>query len=239
MAAVTEYTLRCSPRARRVRVSVESDGAVHVTLPRRASAREADEAVRELRAVDRAAAPCAGPRRGRGGAHARTVPYLDTELALVAQPGRTRVHRRGDTLPGARDRPPARRPWSAGSGAPRGPRLARGSTPRSRAPAPVLHRPDDPRPAHALGVVLGGRGHVVSTGGCCSRPRRCSTTSSSTKSVTSRSWTTRRSSGGCPPGEPGARLARALALAAALRPRRWCSEPRRAAPRRGSRRPPA
>ena len=98
MAVVTEYTLRRSPRARRVRVSVESDGAVQVTLPKRAPLRAADEAVRELapwierrrRALARAAAEVA---RTPG-----TVPYLDTELTLVAQPGRTRVHRRGDVL---------------------------------------------------------------------------------------------------------------------------------------------
>jgi predicted metal-dependent hydrolase len=98
MAVVTEYTLRRSPRARRVRVSVESDGAVQVTLPKRASLREADEAVRELapwierrrRALARAAAEVA---RTPG-----TVPYLDEELTLVAQAGRTRVHRRGDVL---------------------------------------------------------------------------------------------------------------------------------------------
>jgi len=98
MALVTEYTLRRSPRARRVRVSVESDGAVQVTLPKRASLREADEAVRELapwierrrRALARAAAEVA---RTPG-----TVPYLDSELTLVPQAGRTRVHRRGDML---------------------------------------------------------------------------------------------------------------------------------------------
>jgi len=81
-----------------VRVSVESDGAVQVTLPKRAPLRAADEAVRELapwierrrRALARAAAEVA---RTPG-----TVPYLDTELTLVAQPGRTRVHRRGDVL---------------------------------------------------------------------------------------------------------------------------------------------
>ena len=98
MAVVTEYTLRRSPRARRVRVSVESDGAVQVTLPKRAPLRAADEAVRELapwierrrRALARAAAEVA---RTPG-----TVPYLDGELTLVAQAGRTRVHRRGDML---------------------------------------------------------------------------------------------------------------------------------------------
>jgi predicted metal-dependent hydrolase len=98
MAVVTEYTLRRSPRARRVRVSVESDGAVLVTLPKRAPLRAADEAVRELapwierrrRALARAAAEVA---RTPG-----TVPYLDAELTLVAQAARTRVHRRGDAL---------------------------------------------------------------------------------------------------------------------------------------------
>jgi predicted metal-dependent hydrolase len=98
MAAVTEYTLRRSPRARRARVSVESDGAVLVTLPQRAPARAADEAVRELapwierrrRALARAAAEVA---RTPG-----TVPYLGRELVLVPQGGRTRVHRRGDSL---------------------------------------------------------------------------------------------------------------------------------------------
>ncbi|HET8758075.1 MAG TPA: SprT family zinc-dependent metalloprotease [Solirubrobacteraceae bacterium] len=95
---MTEYTLRRSPRARRVRVSVESDGAVLVTLPKRAPLRAADEAVRELapwierrrRALARAAAEVA---RTPG-----TVPYLDAELTLVAQAARTRVHRRGDAL---------------------------------------------------------------------------------------------------------------------------------------------
>src|SRR3954470_5890584 len=98
MAAVTEYTLRRSPRARRVRVSVDSDGAVLVTVPRRAPARAADEAVAELapwiarrrRALARAAAEVA---RAPG-----TVPYLGRELALVGELGRQRAHRRGDVL---------------------------------------------------------------------------------------------------------------------------------------------
>ena len=81
-----------------MRVSVESDGAVQVTLPKRAPLRAADEAVRELapwierrrRALARAAAEVA---RAPG-----MVPYLGTELTLERQRGRTRVHRRGDTL---------------------------------------------------------------------------------------------------------------------------------------------
>lgn len=98
MATVTEYTLRRSPRARRVRVSVDGSGDVSVTLPKRAAKREADAAVRELapwierrrRALARAAAEVA---RTPG-----TVPYLGRELTLVPQGGRTRVHRRGDEL---------------------------------------------------------------------------------------------------------------------------------------------
>jgi predicted metal-dependent hydrolase len=98
MPAVTEYTLRRSPRARRVRVSVDGDGVVRVTLPRRAPARDADAAVRELapwierrrRALARAASEVA---RTPG-----TVPYLGEELDVVAQLGRTRVHRRGAVL---------------------------------------------------------------------------------------------------------------------------------------------
>jgi predicted metal-dependent hydrolase len=87
-----------SARARRVRVSVEGDGAVRVTLPPRAPARAAAEAVRELapwierrrRALERAAQEVERP--------AGTVPYLGSVLRLQPQPGRERVHRRGDVL---------------------------------------------------------------------------------------------------------------------------------------------
>jgi predicted metal-dependent hydrolase len=97
MASVTEYTLRRSTRARRVRVSVDGDGAVSVTLPKRAAKREADAAVRELapwierrrRVLARAAAEVA---RTPG-----TLPYLGAELTLRHE-ARTRVHRRGDVL---------------------------------------------------------------------------------------------------------------------------------------------
>jgi predicted metal-dependent hydrolase len=96
--AVAEYRIRRSTRARRVRVTVDPDGSVTVTLPRRAPARAAAEAVEEL-------APWIAKRRrvlARAAAeNARvpgTVPYLGTTLTLVPQPGRERVHRRGDTL---------------------------------------------------------------------------------------------------------------------------------------------
>jgi len=103
-----DYTVRRSERARRVRVSVESDGAVRVTLPRRAPARAAAEAVRELRPwIDRrrAALERAATERARTPG---TLPYLGRELLVRPEPGRTRVHRRGDVLlvpggTGARD----------------------------------------------------------------------------------------------------------------------------------------
>jgi predicted metal-dependent hydrolase len=93
-----EYLVERSARSRRVRVSVENDGTVRVTLPRRAPARAAAEAVRELQpwierrrlALARAAAEVS---RAPG-----TVPYLGRTLTLVPQPRRTRVHRRGDEL---------------------------------------------------------------------------------------------------------------------------------------------
>src|SRR3954447_16614498 len=92
------YRIRRSARARRVRVSVESDGSVEVVLPKRAPERAARDAVRELagwierrrRALARAAAEVARPEG--------TVPFLGARLGLVAEPGRTRVHRRGDVL---------------------------------------------------------------------------------------------------------------------------------------------
>jgi len=92
------YRVRRSPRARSVRVTVESNGEVQVTLPRRAPERAAAQAVRELRpwierrrrTLERAAAEMARP--------ANTLPYLGRDLRLVPQPGRSRVHRRGEEL---------------------------------------------------------------------------------------------------------------------------------------------
>ena len=96
--SVAEYRIRRSTRARRVRVTVDPDGSVTVTLPKRAPERAAKEAVAELapwiarrrRTLARAAEEVA---RTPG-----TVPFLGETLTLVPQPGRTRVHRRGDVL---------------------------------------------------------------------------------------------------------------------------------------------
>src|SRR3954468_14240000 len=93
-----EYRVRRSPRARRVRVSVDGTGEVEVVLPRRAPEREAGGAGaglepwirRRRRTLARAAAEVARP--------AGTVPYLGRDLRLIPQPGRERVHRRGDEL---------------------------------------------------------------------------------------------------------------------------------------------
>ena len=92
------YRIRRSDRARRVRVSVDGSGQVEVVLPRRAPERHAADAVAELapwidrrrRAVARA--------RAEVGREPGTVPYLGSVLRVVPEPGRTRVHRRGDAL---------------------------------------------------------------------------------------------------------------------------------------------
>ena len=96
--AVAEYRIRRSPRARRVRVTVDPDGSVLVTLPRKAPERAAREAVQELapwiarrrRVLASAAEELARP--------VGTVPFLGEALTLQPQPGRERVHRRGDML---------------------------------------------------------------------------------------------------------------------------------------------
>ena len=107
-----DYTIRRSRRARRVRVSVHGSGEIEVVLPKRAPERAAAQAVRELegwierrrRALARAAAEVARPEG--------TVPYLGRDLRLVPQPGRERVHRRGDELlVPKRDAGPALERW--------------------------------------------------------------------------------------------------------------------------------
>src|SRR5689334_5155818 len=89
------YSVRRSERARRVRVTVDPARGIEVVLPRRAGEREAAAAIHELRPwierrvreLDRVRATVA--------ARGETVPYLGQSLRIIAQPGRTRVHRRG------------------------------------------------------------------------------------------------------------------------------------------------
>jgi predicted metal-dependent hydrolase len=81
-----------------VRVNVDPARGVEVILPRRAAQRDAAAAVRELRPwIERRVAE-ATRVRALVAARGATVPYLGKELALVAQPGRTRAHRRGEQL---------------------------------------------------------------------------------------------------------------------------------------------
>jgi predicted metal-dependent hydrolase len=92
------YRIRRSDRARRIRVSVDNDGQVEVVLPSRSPERHAEDAVRKLApwiARRRAAVARAVNEMARAPG---TVPYLGETLTLVSEPGRTRVHRRGDTL---------------------------------------------------------------------------------------------------------------------------------------------
>ena len=92
------YTVRRSERARRVRVSVDAGRGVEVILPRRAAAREAAAAIRELRPwIERRVAELESARAAVAARGAR-VPYLDEMLTLRPQAGRERVHRRGDEL---------------------------------------------------------------------------------------------------------------------------------------------
>ena len=93
-----EYTIRRSARARRVRVTVDGAGDVVVTLPKKAAERRAAEAVRELRPwIDRRRAALTSAAR-EVAREPGTLPYLGATLRVVAEPGRERVHRRGDLL---------------------------------------------------------------------------------------------------------------------------------------------
>jgi hypothetical protein len=92
------YDVRVSPRAQRIRVCVEADGRVEVVVPRRATRRDAEHAVEELRPwIERRRAEV-NDVRARLGRTPGTVPYLGEELTLVPQRGRTRAHRRDDRL---------------------------------------------------------------------------------------------------------------------------------------------
>src|SRR3954471_9457817 len=93
-----EYTVRRSPRARRVRVTVDPQTGVEVVLPQRAPARAAAEAIVDLRPwIDRRLAEVELVR-SQVAARGDTVPYLGADLRPMPEAGRARVHRRGDDL---------------------------------------------------------------------------------------------------------------------------------------------
>jgi predicted metal-dependent hydrolase len=92
------YTVRRSTRARRVRVNVRTHTGVEVVLPARASERAAAAAVEELRPWIERRLREVRQTLARVAERGATVPYLGESLELVAQSGRTRVHRRGARL---------------------------------------------------------------------------------------------------------------------------------------------
>src|SRR6478609_10806895 len=93
-----QFTIRRSSRARRVRVNVHAHASVEVVLPARAPERAAAAAVSELRPWIERRLGEAREALAHVAARAGTVPYLGAQLELVAQPGRTRVHRKGERL---------------------------------------------------------------------------------------------------------------------------------------------
>jgi predicted metal-dependent hydrolase len=107
------YSVRRSERARRVRVTVDAARGVEVVLPSRAPEREAAAAIRELRPwIERRVAEL-GRVHAVLAARGDTVPYLGQPLALITDPARTRVHRRGLELvvPDGAARGPALERW--------------------------------------------------------------------------------------------------------------------------------
>jgi predicted metal-dependent hydrolase len=136
---VTEipYTVRRSTRARRVRVNVHAHTGVEVVLPARAPERAAAAAVSELRPWIERRLSDAQEVIARIAERAGTVPYLGIPLELVAEPGRTRVHRRGERLlvPAGDARPALERFYRRAARAEIAPRLdrARGIV-RARSP---------------------------------------------------------------------------------------------------------
>ena len=92
------YRIRRSDRARRVRVSVDAQGAVEVVLPQHSPASAAPAAIEELRPWIERRLHVAGELRASIAARGPTLPYLGEQLTPSPQPGRTRAHRSGDAL---------------------------------------------------------------------------------------------------------------------------------------------
>ena len=108
-----DYSVRRSDRARRVRVTVDAIRGVEVVLPRRAAEREAAAAVRELAPWIERRIENLARARATVAARGDAVPYLGQLLRVRSEPGRARVHRRGDELlaPGGAGRASALERW--------------------------------------------------------------------------------------------------------------------------------
>ena len=92
------YTIRRSTRARRIRVSVDPHTGVEVVIPQRATKKEAQAAVAELRPwIDRRLHDVHAARQ-RLASPSGTVPFLGDHLRLQYDEGRTRAHRKADVL---------------------------------------------------------------------------------------------------------------------------------------------
>src|SRR3954468_8767111 len=92
------YTIRRSPRARRIRVKVDPYDGVEVVIPQRATTREAQAAIRELRPWIEKRLKEAEAAKHRLAPPPGTVPFLGAPLRLRHDANRTRAHRKGDDL---------------------------------------------------------------------------------------------------------------------------------------------
>jgi predicted metal-dependent hydrolase len=82
-----------------VTVRIDPDRGLVVTIPARATVRDAERAIRELDGWIAPRLEALGDRRARAAADAaRGLPYLGETLALEPQEGRRRVHRMADRL---------------------------------------------------------------------------------------------------------------------------------------------
>ena len=150
------YTIRRSPRARRIRVKVDPHDGIEVVIPQRATKREAQAAVARAPALDRPASLAEAERRGAALASPPgTVPVpRRPPRASAPRAGRTRAHRKGRRAPpagrsNAGDAPRALVPHRGPAG-----RSSRGSTHATRRARPPAHDARHPQPAHPLGQLL-------------------------------------------------------------------------------------
>ena len=92
------YTIRRSPRARRIRVKVDPHDGIEVVIPQRATQKEARAAVAELRPwIDRKLAEAERARTSLASPPG-TVPFLGAHLHVRHDQQRTRAHRKQDVL---------------------------------------------------------------------------------------------------------------------------------------------
>ena len=98
MPAHLDYTIRRSPRARRIRVRVDPHEGIEVVIPRGATHREAQAAITELRPWIEKRLHEARAARQRLEPPPGTVPFLGAHLRLQHDENRSRAHRKGDVL---------------------------------------------------------------------------------------------------------------------------------------------